>query len=50
MSNSQLSLDSPEQTRQLRKELPGPWYNYEPSAITLDTQEFDHWLGRLEKT
>lgn len=48
MSNSQLSLDSPEQTRQLRKELPGPWYNYEPSEITLDTQEFDHWLSRLE--
>jgi len=50
MHNSQLTLDNSKQIRQLREELPGSWYNYEPSEITLDTQEFDHWLSRLEET
>lgn len=50
MQNNQLTPDNSEQTRQLREELPGSWYNYEPSEITLDTQEFDHWLSRLEET
>jgi hypothetical protein len=26
----------------------GDWYNYEASEITLDAQEFDHWLSKLE--
>ncbi len=48
MHTSQLTLDHSEKTSQLREELPGCWYNYEPSVITLDVQEFDHWLGRLD--
>lgn len=50
MQNNKLTLDNSAQTRQLHEELPGSWYNYEPSEITLDAQEFDHWLSRLEKT
>ena len=50
MKTDQLTFDNSGQTRQLREELPGPWYNYEPSEITLDAQEFDHWLSRLEET
>jgi hypothetical protein len=50
MQNDQLTLDNSAQTGQLREELPGSWYNYEASEITLDTQEFDHWLSRLEET
>ena len=50
MHASQLTLDNSQQARRLREELPGSWYNYEPSEITLDTQEFDHWLSRLEET
>ena len=48
MQNNKLTLDNSAQTRQIREEMPGSWYNYEPSEITLDTQEFDHWLSQLE--
>ena len=48
MQNNQLTLDNSAQTWQLPEELPGSWYNYEPFEATLDTQEFDHWLSRLE--
>jgi hypothetical protein len=48
MHNNQLTLDNSTPTRQLPEELPGSWYNYEASEITLDAQEFDHWLCRLE--
>lgn len=49
MHNIQLTMNNSASARQLREELPGSWYNYEPSEITLDTQEFDHWLSRLEE-
>jgi hypothetical protein len=48
MRNDQVTLDDSEDYRQLREELPGSWYNYELSEITLNSQEFDHWLNRLE--
>jgi hypothetical protein len=48
MRYSQSTLNHAEQDRLLREELPGCWYNYEPSVITLDVQEFDHWLARLD--
>ncbi len=49
MHASQLTLDNSQQARRLREELPGSWYNYEPSEITLVTQQSDHWLGRLKE-
>jgi hypothetical protein len=50
MYNDHLTLDNSKQTGQLRDELPGSWYNYEASEITLDAQEFDHWLCRLDES
>jgi len=49
MQNNTATYQIPTQTRQLREELPGPWYNYEPDEITLDLQEFNHWLNRLDQ-
>lgn len=48
MHNNQLTLDNSKEIRQCREELPGSWYNYETTEITLDVQELDHWLSRLE--
>jgi hypothetical protein len=50
MQNNQLTLNNSAQTLQVREELQGSWYNYEPSVITLDTQEFDHWLSKIDET
>jgi hypothetical protein len=48
MRNENVSQDDPERDQQIHEKLPGDWYNYEATEITMDTQEFDHWLSRLE--
>ena len=39
-----------EQDQQLRSELLGDWYNYEPKDTALDSRQVDHWLDRLDES
>ena len=48
MRNEKVSPENQRQDQQLSEKLLGDWYNYEASEVTMDTQEFDHWLSRLE--
>jgi len=48
MRNENVSRESRERNLQIDEKLLGDWYNYEASEITMDAQEFDHWLSRLE--
>jgi hypothetical protein len=50
MHNNTVAHETSLNTAQFSEELLGPWYNYEASEITLATQEFDHWLSKLEET
>jgi hypothetical protein len=49
MRNQNVVANIPEQGRQLRMELLGDWYNYEPKDAELDAEKVNHWLGRLEE-
>lgn len=48
MRNANVSQESRDRDQRLDEKPLGDWYNYEASEITMDTQEFDHWLNRLE--
>jgi len=42
--------DNSKRAGRFGEDLPGSWYNYEASELTLDVQEFDHWLSQLEES
>jgi hypothetical protein len=50
MRNQNVVAGIPQQDRQLRMELLGDWYNYEPKDAELDAEKVDHWLTRLEES
>lgn len=50
MTQISIVTKNTEQNQQLRSELLGDWYNYEPKDTALDSRQVDHWLVQLDES
>jgi hypothetical protein len=49
MSQQSIVTKNPKRDQQLRNELPGDWYNYEPKDTALDAGQVNHWLDQPDE-
>ena len=50
MTQISIVTKNTEQNQQLRSELLGDWYNYEPKDTAQASRQADHWLDHLDES